>query len=430
MVRICASVALFLSLASLRLPAQSKDSEIEHIRPTFSKLEDVPRQPIECLSKHNDKLFVSLQSGNSAAGFIMDSYAKGDSRILEINYHQAMAMPRPSLLFELVRICESWVNTNSVPYPGHEDSLHDYPDSSADRDAIRWIRDHPLSIPWVRGNKESGRDDNVSAISIVDSIAHTMSDKDRGEFVMACYRTDTPDCKPAPTSATVLEEHAPTTISIRSDEAVRHTEAAFKLYLGDADEEYRLTKSRLGLAIYSASSFSTSRVLRVQATKANSDQQVNALKNTLESLRLHCEDLGLHGMATYIFYRKKIAEKVSKKNPQVYIAEWVHQVDDVFAKLNQASQTIAISLTVQSDPSQNRHFTLKSRTGFIEIDTKTNSKVKNAYRGLYIYSVETYGGEQVKGYLNLIDAQGSAITCHLTSVLGDAGLIDPFCEIQ
>lgn len=125
---------------------------------------------------------------------------------------------------------------------------------------------------------------------------------------------------------------------------------------------------------------------------------------------------GFSGIAAFIGIRIQAVKSLSAGQNGASIAAWLYQVDSVFAKMHELSQNLAVNVTIESRPNDGAHFTMRTKSGSVEIDTLTNSTLKNAYRGVYQYDVRAQGMLSGNGPINLIDAPvDSTITCNVSS---------------
>jgi hypothetical protein len=206
----------------------------------------------------------------------------------------------------------------------------------------------------------------------------------------------------------------PLKIQVRSEVDAAITTANFMGYLNQAHASYVEGAQRLGLHTYSISSMYTApRLMPAQATPAA--EQIAFLRDTLIRLRASCERIGVPGMAEYVDGRLAIAETIPEQTSPASVYQWLREVDIVFVKLQASSRDLAVNPKVLSLPRDGAHFIMITRTGHTEINTLTNKEVQNAYRGLYQYEVTAKGMADGFGEINLIDATGTSITCHLLS---------------
>jgi hypothetical protein len=343
---------------------------------------------------------------------------------LEINAATIAALQPWTPMFDLLYECELYIHDDAVN-PNDKDSLGQA-QAMADRNAIRWIRDNIMFIPeLIRDSECSNLTGEERAECAADEISNAIVlgsvdpngevPTERAEFVATCFKTNNDTCTPPPPAQPTEAQEAPEppdVTDVRTDDEVKHAEEVMQQFVASDDAAYRRRKHDLGLDTSSSSIFAP-RIVRVQAQTSNTDRQLAFLNQTLTRLMQQSEAAALPGIAAYVAQRIQIAKSLPKQAPDVYVAAWVREVDSVFSKMHDVSHNLAVRLSVDSQPTDGAHFVMKAKTGFVEIDTITNSVKRNAYRGIYQYTVTAQDMQDGGGAIDLIDAVGTKITCHL-----------------
>ncbi len=241
------------------------------------------------------------------------------------------------------------------------------------------------------------------------------SPTDRAKYIDNCFATDNDSCKRDETAQNVKpsgNEEEEDIKERRSDADVDKALTQLTWYVASESENYQRGKHDLGLDVYSTSSTPIPHVTRVQAQRARPDQQLKFLNDILLRLMGNCEHFGFSGVAAYVGRYVDPQGGVSQATV-AHVAQRVREVDSVFATMRRLPGTVAVTLNVVSEPTENAHFTMGTQTGWTEIDAITNSGAKNAYRGFYQYAITADGMLSGDGQINLIDQPGTRIVCHL-----------------